>query len=450
MSENSDPLLPDDGSAKEPPKPPTNGASFASSVCNMSIAILGPGLLSVPYALSASGLLLGTAMMMAALGLNMYTVMLLLDSALRLPNSVEPTFESVVRHGFGKRAEQFLVLNIALYLFGCVCGNLIAIMKLGAVFVHWCGLRISAELLLVLLVCLVELPLCCVRDLDTLGRFSSPLGVFSLCAVAAVVVVQALTASSWGPDSTGWPDPPLLPEGRSLLLTFPIATFSFSAQPYVLPLLFHQVLPRAERPSGAHVSQAQREDGEPLSRMQPYSKEDRRKALRVVYAAMALCALLYMATGLFGVLQLGDLQHVKSNVLLSYPADDAVACITSAVMTVAVATCLPINIFPLRQLLCAHMGVSEGSGSESHWAYIGLQGGLILALATVTACFVSNLGKVFDVTGATACLTCCYVLPCLAAAKWDGRWSWQTLCTLAIGTAGSLLSLWVIFSSPSD
>merc|ERR1712048_660153 len=134
----------------------------------------------------------------------------------------------------------------------------------------------------------------------------------------------------------------------------------------------------------------------------------------------------------------GGMGHIQSNVLLSYPTNDSVAAMASSAMVVAVVACLPINIFPLRQLV---FPMETGT-------FKPLEAPIILLSASLVAYTVPNLGKIFDLTGATACLSCCYLLPCFLVAKQDGPGHWQwtlpNAFTLVVGVSGSLLSLWVL------
>ena len=221
----------DDDAAQILPKDPTTSTTAAlaegrhgitaGAVFNMALAILGPGVLTVPHALASGGYAVALAMLAASAVLNVYTIDLLILSALTLKPS-ERTFRGVATAALGKRAAIFVDVNVAIYLFGCVCGNLIAISTLGARYLHWVGWDVEQNLVLVASVILV-LPVCICRDLTLLGKVVSPIGVAALFSVVVCISISYFIGSHKA-------SPAAYNFDSDALYAFPIATFSFSAQ----------------------------------------------------------------------------------------------------------------------------------------------------------------------------------------------------------------------------
>ena len=310
-----------------------NSNNMVGAVCNMVVAILGPGLLTVPYAIGISGLWMGTGMFVVTALVNDATTMQLIEASSCLPAGVPRTYGKLARHACGlentktgKMLDGALKMVIALFLFGCICGNLVAVYNLADMFCTWAGININPAYTLCILLVGVVLPLCCVRDMKFLGKYSSPVGVFALVTVIVAVVARA---SYYFAEGNVAHNPPL--NKSQFLLTFPIATFTFSVQPYLFSIFDFE--------ASDHST----------------TKERLSMVRRTTHIAMTVAFILYTSVAVFGVLQLGG--DINTNVLLSYcpkgqkGCPDTLTSLLSLVMVIAVVVCLPINLYPLRAII---------------------------------------------------------------------------------------------------
>ena len=290
MKDSTDPELPIDRPALK-----------LGSVFNMALAILGPGVLSVPYALSKGGLGLGGLMIIGLALLNTCTIEALMTCAERLPRQ-ERTFSGIANACFGKKMAAFVDVNVAVYLTGCVCGNLVAISTLGARFVHWLGWHALSSDAVLLACSVLLLPPCLCKDLTRYGTVVSPLGVVALFSVVCCIAGLFFR----GQDHS---EMKAINASDELLFAFPIATFSFSAQPYIFSLFYEDDQRTSRSSFSRSIADSLTEEEacvesipEPLlPGPTPINAQDK----LTVRAAMALSMAVYTGVGVFGVLQFG-------------------------------------------------------------------------------------------------------------------------------------------------
>ena len=216
--------------------------------------------------------------------------------------------------------------------------------------------------------------------------------------------------------------------GAGVLATFPIASFSFSVQPWMFSILFPEDRMRETDEEGDEETQLEVKDededrgdqegdkgeggrereareaavdgdvenggdaaetvsgggGDCGGRSTPndHGRGPRRlgqaecdRAKAVTHAAMGLCFFIYTSVGVFGAAQFPGTE-VNSNILLQYARGDQAAIVMSGVMAAIVIICIPVNIFPLRELLdellvlactamCARGGRGNGGRGDS-------------------------------------------------------------------------------------
>ena len=143
------PLIADEGSSDD-----ISFSEDLGATCNMALGVLGPGVLSIPFALRSAGSLGGTLIFLLALALNTFTCVACLEAChfvIDRPKSFEAIAKEAFSNGDGfddgdvvgaKRsswAELFLQINIACILLGNLCGNLVAIQELAQVVASAAG-----------------------------------------------------------------------------------------------------------------------------------------------------------------------------------------------------------------------------------------------------------------------------------------------------------------------
>lgn len=392
-------------------------------VLNMALSILGPGVLSIPYAISKSGLVIGTLMFVAALVMNDYMIVRLIDILHLMPEDQEKNFENLTELAIGPRCRVFLQGNLVVLLLGFVCGNFVAIGDLSHTVVKYLGFTVFTKTeLLLLIIGVIIVPLAMVRDLSLLGKWTSPLGMLTMFLLLVSVIYKLLSDS----DVVAHPHAYTVPFDVSFLLTFPIATFAFTVSPYVFPIFFEQMM-RVRLPCGTTLTR-------------PLDEEAKARFRMVTHYAMLLSFIIYMSVGYGGFITFG--KDTEGNLLLSYAADGLTTAV-SGIMCLTVVICIPLNMYPLR-LLIEGMIAPEADFSWKRFIALSL---LIIGAALSISLAVPDMAKIFDVTGATGCLFVSYLLPCWIVGRLEGKWGLLQLTVAILGFITSAISLYQIVPS---
>lgn len=395
------------------------------AICNMSLAILGPGVLSIPFALASAGTGLGLVMMLVAMWMNDYTVLRLLDVSLTLPPGTARTYENVAMAAggarFGPTARSSLQGGLVLVLFGFICGNMVAVVQLVEIVAHAADIHISHYLVLVIVVFGAMAPLSTISKLDTLGRFSSPMGVVSLLLLGAVALFQL---AEGGGEMVGWR--PLARFDSVTLVTFPLATFAFTVQPYIFTIFFEDLAPAHYRVPA---------EGESAPGKVPVAR-----LRRVTHAALFLSLIIYSSVGYAGVLRFGE--AAKSNVISNYNSEDVSTLVMCVVMITTILACFPVNVFPLRAQIDA---IFFDGKEQSRQRFLIETLCIVVAAFLVSACPGISIGKVFNITGSTGCMFVSYLLPCIFTLQLEKPMRYTAVFVGVFGTLICLVSLYVIF-----
>jgi len=280
-----------------------------------------------------------------------------------------------------------------------------------------------SRLLVSVLVPLAAAPLCLPEQLRKLG-FTSSMSIVAILFTCGCVVTLSLqrvdTLSPVDLPSSRWP------------LAMPIHSLAFCNQFQVLDL--SASLPAKQR---GHTQ-------------------------LVVHVAMLLSFALYaaVATVCYAMLGVDTLRY--PNVLTAFGGDPLVTLGSAAIAGVNFLK-LPLVVLPLRHLLVEQLWPAPPSG----WRHAALTFGLMFALGCGSAA-ASDLALAFQVSGSTAGVMVCFVLPGLlyfgslrlergaglASGGWPGsqRLTWvpQTwgeaagLAMTAVGVASGLVTLYVL------
>eukprot|EP00928_Gymnodinium_smaydae_P048962 TRINITY_DN32808_c0_g1_i1.p1 TRINITY_DN32808_c0_g1~~TRINITY_DN32808_c0_g1_i1.p1 ORF type:complete len:422 (+),score=59.98 TRINITY_DN32808_c0_g1_i1:39-1304(+) len=404
--------------------PAPQKASDLPAIFNLAIAVLGPGILSMSFVLREAGLVLGSVMLLLAALACDYTTARLCDCAWKsrdshqdliadaLERSEDRSLDAIMDRAFGSLGRVASVCVVSLYLFGCICGNLVAVVPLlQRVLREAFGLQ-ATRASVVACISLLELPLCLVKDLGVLGRGSSALG---LLATLVLPLLLAVRVASTGPASESVPSF----EATSLSAAFPIALYAFTAQPYCLPVFFDEVAASARGACSTSIAKRQRQVGA---------------------WAMILAFALQYSVGLLGAILFGA--TVESNLLLSFADGDVLASWLSGTTALSVCLCLPMNYFPLGQILDKRQWRRVPKPHAGQLAH-SLHAILVLGAAGFIAATVNDIFVVFDVTGSSASALLVFAFPCMAWLRLFEDNPWRRRCiivTLALGGACSLAS----------
>eukprot|EP00191_Tetraselmis_sp_GSL018_P023491 CAMPEP_0177621826 /NCGR_PEP_ID=MMETSP0419_2-20121207/27828_1 /TAXON_ID=582737 /ORGANISM="Tetraselmis sp., Strain GSL018" /LENGTH=353 /DNA_ID=CAMNT_0019121841 /DNA_START=800 /DNA_END=1861 /DNA_ORIENTATION=- len=291
-------------------------------------------------------------------------------------------------------------------LFGTTCGSISVLSDVGSLLMKRLDHRMPQLLsasggtgIQLLLVAVLVLPLCLLRDIRSLDQ----------CAPASAVVIAVLVGVIvHGSLSEGLPairtrdlpifapsDPRSLPEAVSLF------GFAFYLHPCLIPVL-------REMPSGAEGLRA--------------TVAATRAVLYVV------CVAVYGAVGLFGAAWFGT--DTQGDIL----ENDFIPGRLAVVLVAAVAAYLAVTIPPIFHVLRTSFSELVAPGAGFSWGrHVAETVGLLAAAVGVTLSFSEGSEKIFAITGSTGVCMACYVLP-IAIYRRGQRTGWRR----GFGTDGPL------------
>jgi len=418
--------------------------SRAAASFNLANVAIGGGLLSFPYVILETGVVLGAVLGLALAALMALTAEMVADVTENARKRVEEgtagdmlesggetwepeeelegvpaeapkkaalTYEKVVELEFGQLAGVAAVLCIILNVFAAQVAPFIVIgdmleplleVVLPAEYVdEWWASRTFVTAALGLL---VMLPLSCTRQIDHL-RFTSMLSILSITFAACVVVYNSAAfrlsdtyANSESSEMTARGDLSLAEWDWSIFEAIPIITYALSCH-IQIPVIYCEM--RSPSP----------------------------RAFRQVAAAtFATCLAVYYLAGEFGYLQFG--QATDGNVLQNYPSDDLLTNVARVAVTVTLLFSYPLMSFVNRNALdfvivallfrfSRSPGDSEGEVTATlvpkagvwYWARVLAVSAAMMVLAWTISVLVPEIQTVFGLTGAVVTTVTTFLIP---------------------------------------
>ena len=334
------------------------------SISNLCSATLGAGALSLPFAISLTGIVFGILLLLLSAYLTIVSIDVIIEACVITQLF---KYEDVSVRLAGKRAGRVLEVSLLIFCFGTAVAYIVAvgdILDQGIKSIphlldtdngidaeedtaSWSLSSIySRERVMILFWGLVMFPLSLQRHVEALERFS-PLGVLSIIFLVMAAVIhsishgdvmgngdhsQSTTDDAAGISSMLWPK-----SFWDVIQAFPIIIFAFSCQVNVCAI-FEELSPREGETSVE-------------SAMLPLKSKQRIMA-RITRKGIMLCVTLYLIIGLFGYL---DFARVTGdNILNNYciqTTHDSLMIAASAFVAVAVVVAFPFNILPARVTL---------------------------------------------------------------------------------------------------
>ena len=438
------------------------------SISNLCSATLGAGALSLPYAISLTGIVLGTLLLLFSAFLTTVSIDVIISACVKTKLF---KYEDVSQQLVGRRATRLLEASILIFCFGSSVAYVSAVGDILDQGIHsipilWkldddgtVGLfasMYSRNRITIFFWAVVMFPLSLKRDVSSLEPFS-PLGVGSIIFLVLAGIIHAIFNS--GEDTCNedshvgptdframlWPD-----STWNVIKAFPIIIFAFSCQPNVCSI--YEELTPSYAPGGNDAA------------IESTMKEKQKIMRRIARNAMLLCVILYLGIGISGYIDFKE--DTVDNILNNYcvqTTHDALMILASAFVAVAVVVAFPFNILPARVTIklilkrsrrkwrdCAplrsqysqiasassaepHVDVDPGvanallefSERTSNFSLEGLQPNyvespplehLLLTLflsgsALVVALLIPGISVVFGLMGGTAASIICLVLP---------------------------------------
>ncbi|KAL1519318.1 hypothetical protein AB1Y20_022844 [Prymnesium parvum] len=406
--------------------------SISGTVFNMCSSTLGAGALSLPLAISQTGLLLGPLLLLVTAVATHYSCDLLV-SALIQTNA--RSYEQLTVRLYGKRAGVLVELNIIIFCFGTVVAYTVAVGDILLPLIRMPGVaalcpwldRSSAMCIVWLL---VMLPVSLADSMSQL-QCTSLFGVAALSYLVLSVVAHALADSLFDArldetfELTPHAAPRLVNASEQSVSALAIIMFAFTCQVNV-PLLYDELKHRS------------------APRMRTVSR-----------FAMALCLILYSAIGVAGYADFGG--NVQGNLLDNYSIGWGslhARMMLPAFMAIALTVLMayPLNIYPCRYaldvMICGGLGERFRRSRHVAWTLLLSCAGLLTAL------YVPGINVVFQLLGGTSSAFVCFMLP--AAFGWSldlqqvrgaGRLACASLflAGLAVGIGSTAVTLHTLF-----
>lgn len=354
-------------------------ADLPSSVFNLTNTIVGGGVLALPYAFSACGLLLGVFFLMFVALLSFFSLILLVRTTEFAKHRHRSTYREIARLAHGTFG--VIVTDIALILacFGAMCSYLVIIADmLVPLIANWSGQCEDLINRSIIVGCSMVLlfPMSCLRYLN-MFRFTSLLAVVAILYLTCAVVVKSgmslSEGSLWDCKESGCFSLAIF--SFDFFRTIPIISFAFTCQ-----MNFFSIFAELNNPTNARM--------------------------RLVCAiSLSICSVLYLLIGMFGYLTFYD--DVNGNILLNYDPDDVVINLGRFGVTLVILFSYPLMAHPcvntIDDLIFA--------GRAFSWRRRILTVFVMCSASLLVALFVTDVSLIFGITGATAGSMIAFILP---------------------------------------
>lgn len=178
--------------------PPSSSARITSSVSasfNLLATVIGGGVLSLPFAYAASGLVLTTVFILLAACMGSFSLYILCSCARRTGGV---TYGDVVRRAFGPRAELGLQLTLATFLLFVVTAYMVLIRDINGSLVPLFVDPAPAPNQVLAASMVFCLPFMLQRDLHSL-RYNCYVGFVSVLLLLVAIVARSLTVNVFEP-----------------------------------------------------------------------------------------------------------------------------------------------------------------------------------------------------------------------------------------------------------
>lgn len=338
--------------------------------------IVGAGILGLPFAFRQAGLGIGLFLLLLVGAGTIYSFLLLLWSA-KLGQAF--TFETLALRAWGAKASLAVKIIIIIDSFGPLSAYMIIIGDVARDFAlsltdNEETIMTNRAFLSFLCVVLLILPLSLLKSMRYL-EFTSFL---SLIPLIYLLVLQVIYFAQDGVGGTvSW-----VGSGSGFFQSLPIFIFAYSSQQALFPI--YNELKNPLRPD----DHAHRE----------------KTSLHIIHWSVALSALAYAFSGLFGYLQFPE--TAEGNILRNYPEAPE---ITALLLSTAVSIILsyPVIVFPCRHSVDRLLFPTR---QPSYLRFVCITVGILLT-GYIIAVAIPQLATVIGLFGGITSTTIAYILP---------------------------------------
>jgi sodium-coupled neutral amino acid transporter 2 len=373
-------------------------ASLRSTIFNAINAIIGAGVLALPYSMRLDGALVGIVLVFIVAGLSERSAAMLLWAS---DATNERLYAGIGKAIGGRVLETIVDVTVILQNLGLLIGYVVVCGDLLPEFIAYASGHSDAGegavnweyrgVVLALLAGLVFLPLSSLKSLDAL-RFTTLVGLVCVLVYVCVTIVlgsMAYQDTTLIPCGSTRGDVKLVPESFvDVLQSAPLIFFSFVAHNTML--LLYGEMKRQKDP--------ERESRWPNKRS---------KMLFVIRVALGMCAVLYSISAGFSYTMFRD--ETAQDVFVDFgpKAFPFMAWIKLAYAVVIIFS-FPIIAFALRRSLHNLLFGTSHQPTTFHAITESLG---IVTLAALVGIFVPQISTVFGLTGALTATNVMYIFP---------------------------------------
>jgi len=386
---------------------------------NMVTAIVGAGIIGLPYVMFQSGIVMGSLLMLIAVYVSDYTLRMLMGVAKKFQAK---NYEEVGYACFGNFGYYWVLVCMFLMDYGVMLTYLLILAEISVSVVNQL-FSFNSEWLRSALICGLSItlifPWCLCRDMSGLEN-ASFLCIASVFIITIIVSVQFFLHKY---EPTG--------EIRLYNNKFleSVGTLSFSFVIHDCCFLFYQTL---ERPTEKRWG-------------------------KLVHVGLGTAAAINITLCLFGYFTFFD--ATMDNILDNYRRNDYLALSARCLYSLTMCLAYPIGLQVTRHAVYAILNKSREEPINEHEAPFYLHFGttlLLFASTVAIACYVEDLGPVMSLTGSISSCSLGFLIPCACYLKttqyrldfWNHKSpgtsfsaTWPKLFILVLSTALALLSI---------
>uniref|UniRef100_A0A096MHP5 Sodium-coupled neutral amino acid symporter 2 n=1 Tax=Poecilia formosa TaxID=48698 RepID=A0A096MHP5_POEFO len=371
-------------------------SSVSMSIFNLSIAIMGSGILGLSFAMANTGIALFVILLVTVAIFSLYSVHLLLKTA---DEAGALVYESLGHKAFGIPGKLAASCSITMQNIGAMLTYLYIIKyELPVVIQFFAGAThgewyINGDYLVIMFSVNVILPLSLLKNLGYLGYTS---GLSLLCMVFFLIMViikkfqipcplplpgneTNITPHS---DNTTTDDDTCEPKyfvfNSQTAYAVPILTFAFVCHPTILPM-YEELKDRS-----------------------------RRKMQNVANVSFLAMFIMYLLAALFGYLTFNI--HVGPELLHTYSRyyrDDILLLAVRLAVLAAVTLTVPVLLFPIH----TSVGHLLFPGKDFSWIRHAITTLTLLAGTNILVIFVPSIRYIFGLCGASSAVMLIFILP---------------------------------------
>eukprot|EP01079_Euglenida_sp_SAG-EU17-18_P004022 gene4022-100_t len=360
---------------------PAKGGGILSSVFNLTMTVIGAGIMALPFAFRNCGLALGFILMVVVYSLVTYSCRLLVLAGEIVPCG---TFRNMASAALGVWGGRITDLGTVISTAGAMTGYLTIVGDVITPLLLCAPEPINSlgdRRIIISLSLLVVMPLSLLPRINFL-KYSSFLALGALLYLVVVVVVRATPQLNVFGGCWAWSNDEeecnatFVETEVKLFMSLPIIIQSFSCQINIFPLV-----------------------GE-------LRKPTRHRSMAFIHMALTLCLVVYVIVSSFGYLTFYT--KVQGNILLNYELNDELVQIGRVAMGAAVLLSFPLQCHPNVNTVCSAVFGTQHSPAFWKRSIVAI---MVVLVVYGIAMVVEDVSIILAFAGSTGSTTLAFILP---------------------------------------